>query len=498
MNGGNTPGYLLAQIESALCSAFPSDDDLARMLRYQFNINLNKLVIGGNLNQIVYNLLLDFDNKKKLGNLINGALKENSDNPDLKAIQIKFKITTCLLKILLPLEKKFINQMQQAYQACCPDEFLDDWEDELPDTLFEILGNLDDIPQANEDEEIIVKFVARLLATGDIPDQTADKLKQWIKKNPNNPSDLLPKTSSHSKNDQQPNLEAQPYLLVKLESSKQYHQQRQSYLVEAWFIADISNYDYLRNYQNCNPLKTPPNDEKYEQYIFSIEDLPKLIIFFIKQSKLILKKEFTNFYLQGIIKRFHKPIIVFYLPYQLFNYAFERIETEDDDNSPIPIGSEYCVIFRSVKRLGKNYYQGQWLIKWKQLQNNNTTISCLNNFAFSDCETWEELYADWEEKNAIGVKLHKPPCEQILGMIDRTAIPVVLWLRKNDFKTINFKQALEQLLNCQINELPEKVKQQRLQAFPKAKKKQEHIGHHLALLWEDPYLLPPQSDCNTP
>ncbi len=506
MNAGKTPGYLLKKINKALCSAFPRKDDLKMMLRYQFNRNLEEVAGDKKLNTIVQELVDDFENKNKLAKLLNKALKENPGNPELKAIKEKFEITTSLFNLLLPLEKNFINQMQQAYRACCPDDYLNYLEeDELPDTLFEILRNLDDIPQANEDEEIIVKFVARLLATGDIPEQTADKLKQWIKKNPNNPSDLLPKTISHYQNDQQTNLDAQPYLLVKLESSKQYHQQRQSYLVEAWFIADRSNYNYLRNHQDCKILKTPQNDDKSEQHLLSIEDLPNLILFLIKQSKSIRNEEVKRFYLQGIIKLFYKPIIVFFLPYLLFNYAFEIIETEDDDNSPIPIGSEYCVIFRSVKRLGKKYYQGQWLIKWQQLQNNNTTISCLNNFAFSDCETWEELYADWEEKNAIGVKLHKPPCEQILGMIDRTAIPVVLWLRKNDFKTINFKQALEQLLNCKINELPEKVKQQRLQAFPKAKKKQEHIGHHLALLWEDPYLLPPQIDllppqidCNTP
>lgn len=76
-------------------------------------------------------------------------------------------------------------------------------------------------------------------------------------------------------------------------------------------------------------------------------------------------------------------------------------------------------------------------------------------------------------------------------------MPVTLWLRNNDFQNINCELELDKLLICKMNELPEKVKQQRLKAFPEANK-QEHIGHHLALLWEDPYLLPPQIEYTTP
>ncbi|AOW99095.1 hypothetical protein BJP34_06205 [Moorena producens PAL-8-15-08-1] len=485
MNAGNPPGYILAQIESALCSAFHSEIKLAMMLRHQFNINLAQVASGEDLTEIVYKVVLYFEARNRLGNLLDGALNENSDNYDLRQLYSQeFNIPPSLLTILFPLPNNIIEAMQQAYQACCPNNFWDDWEDELPDSLAEILENLDDIPQPTDEEKLIVQFVAHLLKTGDISKPDADKLKQWLEKNANNPSDLLSQSSSHYQNHQQPNLDAQPYLLVKLDSSKQYHQQRQpSYFVSAWFITDLSNYDYLGNHQHCKFLETPPADGESEQDLFSIEDLPKLIEFFINQL-IHYSREY-----------YRQPILVFFLPYQLLNHELERIEIQDYDDLPIPIGSEYCVIFRSVKRLKKYRYQGKWLNKWTQIQDNCKTI-CLSNFAFSNFEYWQELYTDLEERKAIAVKLHQPPCEQILKVIDRTAIPVTLWLRKNNFTTINCQQALEQLLKCQINELPEKVKQQRLQAFPKGNK-QEHIGHHLALLWEDPYLLPPQIDYTT-
>ncbi|NEO46320.1 MAG: hypothetical protein F6K55_20180 [Moorea sp. SIO4A3] len=487
MNGGNPPGYLLAQIESALCSAFPSETKLAMMLQHQFSKNLEDIARGDNLTEIVYKVVQSFKTSNSLKKLINKALKENPDNPDLKAIKEKFKITTSLVKILRPLEINFINQMQQAYQACCPDELLEDWEDEIPDSLSEILGNLDDIPQATDNEKNIVKFVARLLDTGDIPKSHGDKLKKWLKNNANNVSNLLPQSSSHSQNYQQQNLDAQPYLLVKLESSKQYYQQRQpNYLVSAWFISDISHYDYLRNHQNCKFLETPPDDGESEQDVFSLEDLPKLIKFFLNQSNQYYKKYSC------------KPSIVFVLPYKLLNYEFERIEIKNNFDLTLPIGSQYCVVIRSLKRLD-NFkeipYRTNCITKWKTIKS-----SCQNRCAqkfvdVTNFNDWNKLYAYLETTNAA-LKLNKSPCNNIFRVIDTTAIPVALWLRKNNFTTINCQYELEQLLNSQINQLPEKVKQQRLDAFGK-ENKQEHIGHHLALLWEDPYLLPPQIDYTT-
>ncbi|NEQ85299.1 MAG: hypothetical protein F6K26_35835 [Moorea sp. SIO2I5] len=70
--------------------------------------------------------------------------------------------------------------MQQAYQACCPNELWDYWEDEIPDTLVEILKILDYLPKYNDNEKPILKFVYRLLQTGEITNLIADQLKQWL------------------------------------------------------------------------------------------------------------------------------------------------------------------------------------------------------------------------------------------------------------------------------------------------------------------------------
>ncbi|OLT58617.1 effector-associated domain EAD1-containing protein [Moorena bouillonii] len=197
MNAGNPPGYLLEQIESALCSAFPSEMKLAMMLRHQFSQNLAQVASGGNLNEIVYNLVEYFKTRNSLEKLIKNALKENPKNAELKAIKEKFKITTSLVNLLLPLENNFMTQMQQAYQVCCADLLYNSAE-EIPESLEEILKNLDKIPQYYNDQEIpIIQFGARLLETEDIPNPIGDQLKQWLDKNAKH--DLSPGTARSGK-----------------------------------------------------------------------------------------------------------------------------------------------------------------------------------------------------------------------------------------------------------------------------------------------------------
>ncbi|NEQ80393.1 MAG: TIR domain-containing protein [Moorea sp. SIO2I5] len=201
MNAGNTPGYLLKQIESALCRAFPSKTKLEMMLLHQFTQNLEDIARGENLTEIVYKVVQDFNNSNSLAKLINKALKENPKNPSLKAIKEKFEITTSLVNLLLPLEKQIIKPMQQAYNACCYDKLGDNRKYEIPESLNDILYILDNIPQQNDNEKPIIKFVDYLLITGHIPKLRADKLKQWLAENANNVSNLLAQKHNNYKYD---------------------------------------------------------------------------------------------------------------------------------------------------------------------------------------------------------------------------------------------------------------------------------------------------------
>ncbi|WP_293111705.1 SUMF1/EgtB/PvdO family nonheme iron enzyme [Moorena sp. SIO4G3] len=186
MNTRHTPGYLIEKINEALCSAFPDKPKLEMMVYRELNINLNEVASGGNLQEIVDKLIQHCQAYNKLDKLIDRALNYNPDNGQLKAIAENFKITTSLVKILRPLESKFINQMQQAYQACCPDG-----QDKIPSSFDEILKNLDEIYQPTDEEKLIVKFVDYLLLTGNLSKSKAEQLKQWLEKNANKFYNLL-------------------------------------------------------------------------------------------------------------------------------------------------------------------------------------------------------------------------------------------------------------------------------------------------------------------
>ncbi|NEO46511.1 MAG: formylglycine-generating enzyme family protein [Moorea sp. SIO4A3] len=162
------------------------------MVFYELNRNLNEVASGGNLKVIVHKLIMYCQASNQLEKLIDGALNQNPNNSQLKAIDGNFKLTTSLVKILGPLETNFINQMQQSYRDCCPD-----WSKyKIPDSFYEILENFDNIHQPTDDEKLIVKFVDSLLVNGNIPTSEAEQLKQWLEKNAKNVSDLL----SHKQN----------------------------------------------------------------------------------------------------------------------------------------------------------------------------------------------------------------------------------------------------------------------------------------------------------
>ncbi|AOW98272.1 hypothetical protein BJP34_01405 [Moorena producens PAL-8-15-08-1] len=188
MNTGHTLGYLLKKINEALCSAFPDKTDLEMMVLFELNINLNEVASGGNLKAIVHKLIMYCQAYNQLEELIDRALKQNQNNAKLKAIEQNFKITTSLINILIPLEKKLLKQMQKSYRDCCPD-----CQNKNPNTFYEILENLDHIHihQRNNDEKFIVKFVGHLLVNGNIPESDAEQLKQWLEKNANDISNLL-------------------------------------------------------------------------------------------------------------------------------------------------------------------------------------------------------------------------------------------------------------------------------------------------------------------
>jgi len=138
-------------------------------------------------------------------------------------------------------------------------------------------------------------------------------------------------------------------------------------------------------------------------------------------------------------------------------------------------------------------YHGFWQQKWITLQKiiKETVIS---TFVLWDDDDLKRLLFELNKENTIGIKLQKTPLQtgkgSVFAVILSTATPVALWLRCD--LPSKYNQQLDGLLRCCIEQLTKTVAEKRREAIPEPE--DSHIGHHLSLLWEDPYRLPPSID----
>ncbi len=478
MNPGNIlssilNGSMLQEIEEALLNAFPTKGKLERMLFYKLSVNLDNIALGENYTEIVFKVVKCYKSKNKLAELIDKAREENDGNPKLQEVANKINALTSLFEILIPLENKFINQIKQAYLACCPDNWHEDWEEEIPGTLKEILAKLQDMPQGNASQIPIIQFVARLLENAEISELTAKNLKKLGKQNTNNFSQLLTQINNAQVSTKEQQETIPTYLIVLIKPSIQYP--KKGYSVAAWFIPDGRNdkFDFRRG-TGYTPLEIP-NQEKDT---FNLKEVPIVLENFLKKI--------NNDYMTDCSA---PPIIVFFLPFKLLSEPVEHWKIKS-----LPIGTQYQVVIRSCGRLKDYGFRSVWIQKWQALQQQINNFDCYNIIS-GDCD-WKTLFLKLSKSDTLGLKLAQPPSPEIMNVLDQTATPVAIWVRKS-LRDINCQEQLDTLFKGGIAALPNIVREKRLEAFP-IDDIEQHIGHHLSLLWEDPYLLPTHIDYVTP
>ena len=84
-------GEQYKELNQALIKAFPSKSALKRMLQFNFDENLEAMVGDGSLKDIVFDLVQEFSAEDRLLEFVQGARKENPNNPELKAFEEQIK-----------------------------------------------------------------------------------------------------------------------------------------------------------------------------------------------------------------------------------------------------------------------------------------------------------------------------------------------------------------------------------------------------------------------
>lgn len=361
------------------------------------------------------------------------------------------------------------ERAKQAYYQCRPKN----WLDSVADSLSKILLDLKEFPDDENGYHPILKFTALLTNDSQLSEPICDQFKKLGESHagdygldPSKFEEMCKSLKTTSQSDYR------SYLMVQIRPSQQ---NSDRYFVEAWFIPNSSEYQSDTG-SGCQYLDLEEKGDK----AYLLEEIPVVI------------QELLNLSGNYIKDCPQEPIIEFFLSTDLLNQDIDCWEIEDSDNLFVPIGFEYQVVVRSYERLLPRYYRHLpvWKQKWDNLKQFGDTV-CADLFVSGD-KDWRELMVQLESESVFGVMLTKAPDlgkGSPISVIQRTATPIAVWTR-SDLENIDSQEQIKELLQCLVNTLRLAVQEKRKNAF--VLPRDRDLGHHLSLLWEDPYRLPPK------
>ncbi|MEB3218392.1 MAG: hypothetical protein VKN72_19465 [Nostocales cyanobacterium 94392] len=357
--------------------------------------------------------------------------------------------------------------IQKAYQDVLPpDARLWDLEENNITQILQSLNEFkrfDFLTQLSQDKNISEEIRNQL---SDLANQIASK------KYPENNKNIDTKDFFYNKE-----RELESYLIATIEHCDDDNEQ---FLLNAWLIIDDS---------------VPINDlsrftsllDKNEQQVGTLckfSDIPKKLNKFIKTG---LR------YLRG---KQYKLIVEIFLPSDLIGVEIDRWKISDPIIEETSLGIKYPIRLRSLERLNLEYldsYLSDWYKYWdkvKTVLHNEPIQELFEHLEEMESFNWKLLRNSLKEK--IGLKLTCAPpkakTKDLFRAILTTTTPIAIWTRY-DIPNLDQVSAIDEILTFKpLCHLCESVRETREQADAQT---EEHLGFHLALLWENPYRLTP-------
>ncbi|MDX2216869.1 MAG: hypothetical protein SFY66_26620 [Oculatellaceae cyanobacterium bins.114] len=351
-----------------------------------------------------------------------------------------------------------------------------------PATPGEIVTQLLRIPKGQFDYDALEEFVAYLVSELQEAGAIA-ALQQWIDQQLDKDwAALLQQVNQQEAQQAQQAQQLQTALLIAISRSDGASTQSQSetyYQIKAWLIRDTQ--DYQAHQQGISPLIIAgmTGDETYAQSNLPHE-LPNLISQFLTESSHLFDNE---------------PELHVCLPVELMNHDVDLWQLDDDGPVKPLLGRPYKVVLRCTERWSRSYKQEKiWKQKWERHKSLLEKMAC-DAFIEGDDDDLETLYYELLEETAVGLKVKQAPTtvgvNSLFGVLLQVGIPIAIWGRSNLNSTTNETELARILSLCKLRNLLHTVKEERLKA--RKAPVDAHIGHHLSLLWDDPYLVPPKS-----
>ncbi|MEH2358991.1 VMAP-C domain-containing protein, partial [Nostoc sp.] len=137
-----------------------------------------------------------------------------------------------------------------------------------------------------------------------------------------------------------------------------------------------------------------------------------------------------------------------------------------------------------------------WKVNWRLAMDKLQTPLSSNEFVLINTDSdldKDSLQSKLEGK--IGVVLGQiPQRDDVLkSIIAKAGIPIVLWTRYDGLEVDHSSEMHELICIMPLIDLPERVFNKRREAIVN-KQLVSHLGHHLAVLWDDPNRFPPSDD----
>jgi hypothetical protein len=170
---------------------------------------------------------------------------------------------------------------------------------------------------------------------------------------------------------------------------------------------------------------------------------------------------------------------------------------------PVPIGCRYLFAIRSLERMQAGKYHRSWHQRWSVLTGHlkNGAIPPDSGCRIAPGDDIRMLVADFETNpDVVSLMLSKPPDPVADGGAEvnvalRAGLPIIVWSRE-DCDSEEFLTAVSDLLHGDgPGDVLQRMRQLRTTAY---KSHSGHVGHHLALMWDDPERLVVPADLGPP
>ncbi|MBD2451494.1 hypothetical protein H6G76_31140 [Nostoc sp. FACHB-152] len=362
-----------------------------------------------------------------------------------------------------------LESIQQAYQEALP-----------PDAdVWNLEGNdITQILQVIEEFRKSLEFVKQLSQDENIPQEIRDKLSGLAE-------ELAAKKHSGDKTKPPTDFSSIPkgqlesYLIATIERCDDDNEQ---FLMNAWLIID----DSLPVNDLSKFISLLDKDEQQLGILCKFNEIPQQLNRFLKKSLRLLRG------------KQYQLIIEVFLPSDLIGTEVDRWKISDPILEEITLGIKYPIRLRSLERLNLDYldsYLSDWYKYWDRViavLHNEAVQELFEHLKEIESFNWKILKNNLQYK--IGLKVTcAPPKAKIKDLFKAILIsttPIAIWTRC-DIDIPNFDQvtAIDEVLSFRpLCHLCESVRQTREEADAQT---EEHLGFHLALLWEDPHRLTP-------